>query len=389
MHDPLSASEPLALYIHWPYCLSKCPYCDFNSHVRPPEEARALAPLLRRELEAEAARLGLRPLASIFFGGGTPSLMEPEAVAALIETACRLFPPLDDLEVTLEANPTSVEAAKLRGFRAAGVNRLSLGVQSLDDATLRFLGRHHSAAEARAALASALAVFPRVSIDLIYAHPGQSEAAWRTELAAALSFGLGHLSLYQLTIEPGTAFAARAARGALRLPEPEEAARLYEVTVESTARAGLAAYEVSNFARQGAECRHNLICWRYGEYLGIGPGAASRVSLGGTLHALSRHRSPARWAEAVAAEGLGIAEAEPLSPLTRAREALLMGLRLAEGVEEHRFARRTGLPLGEALDRTALAELEAAGYVSRTEGRLRVTPAGRLRLDALLAALCR
>jgi putative oxygen-independent coproporphyrinogen III oxidase len=386
-----SFAEPLALYVHWPYCLSKCPYCDFNSHVRPAGEGRPLAASLRRELEAEAARLGPRRLSSIFFGGGTPSLMDAQWVAELIAAACRLFPPEEEdaLEVTLEANPTSVETGKLAAFRAAGVNRLSLGVQSLDEDTLRFLGRRHGAAEARAALAAARAVFPRVSIDLIYAHPGQSVRAWRAELDEALAFGLSHLSLYQLTLEPGTAFAARAARGALVLPDAETAARLYEVTLECTAKAGLAAYEVSNFAHPGAECRHNLTYWRYGEYLGIGPGAASRVRLGGTLHALSRHRSPERWRQAVEESGLGIAEDETLDPLTRAREALLMGLRLAEGIDPDRFAARTGLPLDAAIDAEKCTALEAEGYVSRAGGRLRLTPAGRLRLDAVLTALCR
>lgn len=369
--------------------MSKCPYCDFNSHVRPQAEGKRLAAALHRELAFEAARLGLRPLASIFFGGGTPSLMDPEEAARLIEAAKRFFPPRDDLEVTLEANPTTVEAAKLAAFREAGVNRLSLGVQSFDEEALRFLGRAHGVAEARRAIAAAQPLFPRLSIDLIYARPGQSESAWRAELDEALGLGLSHLSLYQLTLEPGTAFAARAARGEIRLPEPEEAARLYELTLERAAEAGLLAYEVSNLARPGAECRHNLTYWRYGAYLGIGPGAASRIRLGGTLLALSRIRSPERWMREVEASGHGTAEEEALSPTVRAREALMMGLRLAEGIDPALFLARTGVPLAEALDPAALAAAEAEGYVGWEEGRLRATPAGRLRLDGLLAALSR
>ncbi|HYZ31805.1 MAG TPA: radical SAM family heme chaperone HemW, partial [Crenalkalicoccus sp.] len=245
--------EPIALYIHWPFCRAKCPYCDFNSHVRPQVDSARHVAALRRELALEAARAGRRPLASIFFGGGTPSLMPPEGVAALIADATALFEPRPDLEVTLEANPTSVEAARLTAFRQAGVNRLSLGVQALDDAALGFLGRQHDAVEAMAALEAARALFPRLSFDLIYARPGQEEAAWRAELRHALALAADHLSLYQLTIEPGTRFATEHARGAFRLPEDEAAARLYAATAEEAARYGLLPYEISNYAKPGAE----------------------------------------------------------------------------------------------------------------------------------------
>ena len=380
--------EPLALYIHWPFCLAKCPYCDFNSHVREGgvDEGRFAAALVR-EMAFEAGRVGRRPLGSIFFGGGTPSLLSPAAVGRLIGEATRRFDPVAGIEITLEANPTSVEAGRLAGFRAAGVNRLSLGVQSLDDAALAFLGRRHSAAEARSALATARAIFPRVSFDLIYARPGQSEAAWRAELAQALAFGPDHLSLYQLTIEPGTGFAARAARGELRLPEAEAQAALYQATGEAAAAFGLRPYEVSNYARAGAESRHNLAYWRYADYAGIGPGAHGRLTRGGETRAVRRVRAPEAWAARVEAEGGAIAEESALSPAERGREMLLMGLRLAEGVEEARFSARTGITLEAALEADVLAIALAQGYLERAGGVLRALPEGRLRLDSLLAAL--
>src|SRR4051812_20125100 len=329
--------EPLALYLHWPFCLAKCPYCDFNSHVREAVDQARWQAALRRELATEAARVGRRPLASIFFGGGTPSLMDPATAAALIADARALFEAPDDLEITLEANPTSVEAAKLREFRAAGVNRLSLGIQALDGAALRFLGRRHSAAEAVAALELGRATFPRLSFDLIYARPGQPEAAWRAELRQALALAADHLSLYQLTIEPGTRFATEYARGAFTLPDADEAARLYWATVEEAQHFGLTPYEVSNYAQSGAESRHNLVYWRYGDYLGIGPGAHQRLSLDGALLAARRHRAPEEWLARVERDGHARVEEEPLAPQDRAREALLMGLRLAEGIDPARL----------------------------------------------------
>jgi len=380
--------EPLALYIHWPFCLAKCPYCDFNSHVRERIPAARFGAALLAELDAEAARIGRRPLGSIFFGGGTPSLMPPGTVAALIARAAALFDPLPDLEVTLEANPTSVEAGRFRAFRAAGVNRVSIGVQALDAAALAALGRQHSVAEAVAALELGRALFPRLSFDLIYARPGQTLRAWRAELAQALSLAADHLALYQLTIEPGTGFAARHARGELVLPGDDEAAALYDATAEEAARFGLVPYEISNYARPGAESRHNLAYWRYADYAGIGPGAHGRISRDGALWATRRIRTPEAWTEAVERTGLGLAEEEPLAPAERAREALLMGLRLAEGIDPDRFASRTGLSLAAATDARALALLLDEGLLAWTgAGRLVATPAGRRRLDALLPLL--
>ncbi len=381
--------DPLALYIHWPFCLAKCPYCDFNSHVRERIPADRFVAALRRELAWEAARLGRRPLASVFFGGGTPSLMPPEGVAALVLDATRLFDPAPGLEITLEANPTSVEAGRLAAFRDAGVNRLSLGIQALDDASLAALGRQHSAAEAIAALELARRLFPRVSFDLIYARPGQSLAAWLAELDQALALAADHLSLYQLTIEPGTAFEGLHRRGEMTLPGADLAAALYDATAEAAGRHGLLPYEVSNYARPGAESRHNLAYWRYNDYAGIGPGAHGRLRLGDTLLATRRHRAPEPWAARVEQDGHGTTAQDPVSSADRAREALLMGLRLTEGIDRAHFAARTGLALDDALDPAILEAALAEDYLVATPARLRATPEGRLRLDALLAALVR
>ena len=381
--------DSLALYIHWPFCLSKCPYCDFNSHVRERlPQARFRAALLR-ELAFEGARLGRRRLSSIFFGGGTPSLMEPETVAALIAAATARFDPAPDIEITLEANPTSVEAGRFAAFRAAGVNRISIGVQSLDAAALSMLGRQHSAAQAIAALELGRRIFPRLSFDLIYARPGQDEAGWRAELRAALDLAADHLSLYQLTIEPGTAFEGAHRRGEIVLPEPELAARLYAATAEEAARFGLLPYEVSNYARPGAESRHNLAYWRYADYAGIGPGAHGRISVGDALLATRRHRAPEPWAERVERDGHGSVAEEPVPARERAREMLLMGLRLAEGVDEARFAARTGMPLADAIDPAMLRAAIEEGYVTQEGGVLRATGEGLVRLDALLPVLVR
>jgi putative oxygen-independent coproporphyrinogen III oxidase len=381
--------DSLALYIHWPFCLAKCPYCDFNSHVRERIPQARFAAALRRELAWEAARLGRRRLGSIFFGGGTPSLMAPETVAALIVDAMGLFDAVPGVEITLEANPTSVESEKLAEFRAAGVNRVSLGVQSLDPRALEMLGRHHSVAQAVAALEFAREIFPRVSFDLIYARPGQALPAWRAELRRALALAADHLSLYQLTIEPGTAFATRHARGDIVLPDGDDAAALYNATAEEAAQFGLAPYEVSNYAAPGAESRHNLAYWRYADYAGIGPGAHGRISLNGTLVATRRHRAPEVWAERVEQDGHGTTEQTALSPGDRAREMLLMGLRLAEGIDEARFVARTGVALDDALDQDILRQAIEVGYVTRADGRLTASSEGRLRLDALLRALIR
>ena len=384
---PQPAEDGLALYVHWPFCLAKCPYCDFNSHVRERIPQHRFAAALRAELAWEAARLGPRRLTSIFFGGGTPSLMAPESAARLIADARALFRPVDDLEVTLEANPTSVEAGRLREFAAAGVNRCSLGVQSLRDDQLAFLGRQHSAAEAVRALETARSIFPRLSFDLIYARPGQDLADWQAELHQALDLAADHLSLYQLTVEPGTAFEALHRRGALALPGEEDAAALYDATAAAAARHGLAQYEISNYARPGSESRHNLAYWRYGDYAGVGPGAHGRLTLPAGITATRRHRAPEAWAERVEQHGHGSTAEEQLSQVDTAREMLLMGLRLTEGVDLARLQRRTGLALAEATDSDVLQRSLEADYIVLTNDRLTATAQGRLRLDALLPAL--
>ena len=377
----------LALYVHWPFCLSKCPYCDFNSHVREVVPERRFAAALRTELAHEAARLGRRRLGSIFFGGGTPSLMRPESVACLIEQATTLFDAAPDLEVTLEANPTSVEAARLRGFRDAGVTRVSLGVQALEDEALRGLGRTHSAADAIAALELARSLFPRISFDLIYARPGQGLSGWRHELDHALSLVSDHLSLYQLTIEPGTRYEALHRQGLITLPDDDSAAALYEETAAVAARHGLEPYEVSNYARPGAQSRHNLAYWRYQDYAGIGPGAHGRLTLDDTLFATRRHRAPEPWVTRVERSGSGETSRTALSMRDRTREMLLMGLRLSEGIGAAAFLERTGTSLASALDAGVLRAAEEAGYLDWHDDCLRATPSGRLRLDALLGAL--
>ena len=376
-------NDPLALYVHWPFCVSKCPYCDFNSHVRAGVDQQAWRDALLADLAHEARALPGRRLGSIFFGGGTPSLMPPETVATIIAAATRAWEPVGDLEITLEANPSSVEAARFGDLAAAGVNRVSLGLQALDDAALRFLGRAHDVKEGLAALEVAQARFARVSFDLIYARPDQPLAAWEAELARALSFGTEHLSLYQLTIEPGTRFATEAAAGRLTIPDGDAAADLFEATRAMTAAAGLPAYEVSNHARPGAESRHNLVYWRYTDYAGIGPGAhGRRAGL-----ATARHRKPENWLAAVARNAHGIQSEDALPPAARASEALLMGLRLREGVDLARIARLTGLPPAALVDDRAIAALP--GLLARDGDRLRVTDAGMLLLDAILPRIVR
>ena len=375
-----AADEPIALYVHWPFCVSKCPYCDFNSHVRASIDGDAWRAALLSDLAHEAALNGGRRLSSIFFGGGTPSLMPPDIVGALIDAATRHWRPTGDIEITLEANPSSVEAARFADLAAAGVNRVSLGLQSLENEALHFLGRAHDVREGLAALEVAQSTFGRVNFDLIYARPGQSLADWESELARGLSFGTDHLSLYQLTIEPGTRFATLVAQGKLNPADPDHAADLYEQTQAMTAAAGIPAYEISNHARPGQESRHNLTYWRYGDYVGVGPGAHGRRDGLATL----RHRKPENWMTAVERNGHGLQGEEPLDGRDRAREALLMGLRLAEGVDLDRIARLSGLPVDMLVDRDAVARIAGHGMIRQDGQRLRVDPAGMLLLDAIL-----
>jgi len=364
---------PLALYVHWPFCVSKCPYCDFNSHVRESVDQAAWRTAMLADLAHEAAELPGRRLGSIFFGGGTPSLMPPETVAAVIEAAEQHWGFEPGVEITLEANPSSVEAARFADIAAAGVNRVSLGLQALDDDALRFLGRAHGVDEGLAALDTAQQAFDRVSFDLIYARPDQTLPDWEAELARALSFGTEHLSLYQLTIEPGTRFATLFEKGELKAYDPDQAADLFEATRAMTAAAGLPAYEVSNHARPGAESRHNLTYWRYSDYAGIGPGAHGRRGGMATV----RHKKPENWLGALGRNGHGMEREDPLDPHDRGVEALVMGLRLAEGVD---LARIPDAPL----DHKALAVMETEGLVARTGNRLVVTDTGMPVLEAIL-----
>jgi putative oxygen-independent coproporphyrinogen III oxidase len=383
----LSAADPtpFGVYIHWPFCLSKCPYCDFNSHVRHVaiDETRYVA-AFAAEIAATAARAPGRTVSTIFFGGGTPSLMQPQTVAAILDAVARHWRLAPDVEITLEANPSSVEATRFRGYRAAGVNRVSLGVQSLDDAVLKQLGRLHTVREALDAVAVARGIFERYSFDLIYARPGQSVAAWRAELARAIAEAAEHLSLYQLTIEPDTPFAALHAGGKLVLPDDDLGRDLYDLTLDHCASAGLPAYEVSNHARPGAECRHNLVYWRYGEYAGIGPGAHGRLVVDGARRATATEKRPEAWLMRVEALGHGLTTDDPLSRDEQADEFLLMGLRLTEGIDPGRYAALAGRPL----DTQRIASLVGHGFVETTpDGRLRVTRSGFPVLDAVVADL--
>jgi putative oxygen-independent coproporphyrinogen III oxidase len=381
-------NEPgFGLYVHWPFCLSKCPYCDFNSHVRASiDEARWRTALLR-ELDHYASLTPGREITSIFFGGGTPSLMQPATVAAVIERASQHWPFSDEVEITLEANPTSVERAKFADIATAGVNRVSLGLQAFDDAALKFLGRTHSFAEGLAALDTAMASFRRVSFDLIYARPDQTLSAWEAELSAALMFGTEHLSLYQLTIEPNTVFEGAHRRGELAMPDEEETAALYEATQALCENAGMPAYEISNHARPGAESRHNLTYWRYGDYVGIGPGAHGRVTMEGIKHATRQHRAPEAWLDAVERAGHATRTDAPLDDATRLSEMMLMGLRLREGIARDRFLAELKKAPEDLIDPGRLKLLVEGGLLAVDAGGLRATDAGRQRLDALTARL--
>jgi putative oxygen-independent coproporphyrinogen III oxidase len=379
--------QPLAVYIHWPFCRSKCPYCDFNSHVRDRIDGARWTRALCADLEHQAGLAPDREVVSIFFGGGTPSLMLPETVATLVDHVRRHWRIAADLEITLEANPNSAESGRFRAFAAAGVNRLSLGVQALDPAALRFLGRGHDRGEAIAAIELARRTFQRFSFDLIYARPGQTIAAWRRELDEALTLAGDHLSLYQLTIEPGTAFAALAARGDLVPPDEDAAAALFEATQDRLAAAGMPAYEISNHARHGAECRHNLAYWRCWDYVGVGPGAHGRLTrAGGGRCATRQRRAPESWLKAVEATGTGLEETVALGRPTVVEEMLMMGLRLAEGVSRRRLEAAAGEDLA-SLFRKTLPRLVEGGFLSLDTDRLAATAAGRQRLDAVLASL--
>lgn len=364
------------VYVHWPFCAAKCPYCDFNSHVRSAIDEGEWVSGIVRELEHVAALQGdARPVVdTVFFGGGTPSLMSGKAVGTVLDVIARLWRRANDVEVTLESNPASADAARFADYRSAGVNRLSLGVQALNDADLKMLGRLHDTEEAKRALALAQRTFERVSLDLIYARPDQSVAAWRGELKEALGFGTEHLSLYQLTIEPATPFATLHRTGALTIPDDDHAVALYEATQELTDAAGVPAYEISNHARPGVEARHNLVYWRYGAYAGVGPGAHGRLDLGGKRFATETERLPERWRHAA----MRVSE---IAPEDAAREHLLMNLRLAEGIELDAFRARWGW--------TPDAARVTEGLLVTKGGRLSATPRGRLVLNAVIAELAK
>ncbi len=381
----MTDAPPVALYVHWPFCVTKCPYCDFNSHVRETVDQAAWQAALLADLAFEAARLPGRRLASIFFGGGTPSLMPPDTIAAIIDAACQHWTPEPDLEITLEANPSSVEAGRFVGFASAGVNRLSLGVQALDDADLKLLGRPHDVAAALAALDVAQATFNRVSFDLIYDRPGMTRESWQAELTRALGFGTTHLSLYQLTIEPGTRFAALHARGQLVMPDEDTSADLFAMTQAITAAAGVPAYEISNHAAPGLESRHNLTYWRYGDYAGIGPGAHGRREGVATL----RRKKPEHWLAGVNESGHGMESETSLTVAERTTEALVMGLRLAEGLDAARFVARSGTALADAVKPDAVARLVAQGLLTSDPRGLRLTTAGWPLANAVLAEIAR
>lgn len=372
------------IYVHWPFCAAKCPYCDFNSHVRSEIDEAGWTNAIMRELEHMASLQSEKPIVrSIFFGGGTPSLMSGKAVEAVLNAITRLWRTTNDIEITLEANPASADAQRFAAYRAAGVNRLSLGVQALNDADLKFLGRLHNVAEAKSALAIAMKNFERVSLDLIYARPKQTPQQWRDELMEALSFGTEHLSLYQLTIEPATPFAVLARTGELKIPEDDDAASLYEITQELCEAANRPAYEISNHAKPGAECRHNLIYWRYGDYAGVGSGAHGRITIDDKRIATFCEKLPERWRESVEQRGHGIAEQTEIANEDAAREHLLMNLRLGEGLDLAAYEARWATKL----DSGRIDSLVNDGFLKRDESRIIATSKGRLVLNGVIAAL--
>jgi putative oxygen-independent coproporphyrinogen III oxidase len=377
-------SSDFGIYVHWPFCKAKCPYCDFNSHVRHDAvDHMSFADAIVQELKWLQQKSSGKNVTSIFFGGGTPSLMPPEAVAHVLDSIAQLWSVVAGAEITLEANPTSVEAENFRGYRTAGVNRVSVGVQSLDEADLKALGRQHTPDEALAAFRLAAKIFPRVSFDLIYARPNQSQAQWREELTRALGEQQGHMSLYQLTIEPETRYQDLFDAGKLIIPDDDEAANLYEITQELTAKHGLGAYEISNHASAGHESKHNLTYWRYGEYAGAGPGAHSRLGAGNNRLGLMSEKHPETWRHLVQTKGHGLVEETVLTPQEQAPEYLLMGLRIKEGIDLERHAKLSGVPINAV----KIAALENLGMVTRKGPRLMATPRGRPILNAIIREL--
>jgi oxygen-independent coproporphyrinogen-3 oxidase len=380
----VTSSDAFGIYVHWPFCKAKCPYCDFNSHVRHEGvDALSFARALCTELSWFAERTPGRTVTSIFFGGGTPSLMPPEAVGHVLDTIGTLWSVSPNVETTLEANPTSIEAENFRGYRAAGVNRVSVGVQALNDEDLKALGRQHSAEEALAAFRLAAKIFPRVSFDMIYARPNQTADQWRAELSRALSEQQGHMSLYQLTIEPGTAYFDLYERGRLVTPSDDRAADLYDMTQELTEKAGLSTYEISNHALPGQESQHNLLYWRYGEYAGVGPGAHSRIAEAENRRALIAERHPETWRTLVQGQRHGIVSDTVVPPVDQASEYLLMGMRIAEGIDMDRYAALAG----REIDSSKLAGMKSMGLVKRHGQRLMATADGRKLLNAVIAEL--
>lgn len=387
MADTIATPDTLAIYVHWPFCRSLCPYCDFNSHIGDRVDHVRWRAALLRELEHYAQATGPRRVTSIFFGGGTPSLMAPDTAAAVIEAIAQRFSFSEDIEITLEANPTSVEAARLAAFADAGINRVSLGIQALDNDALAFLGRTHSAEEAMTAIAVAADTFERYSFDLIYARPGQSVAMWRRELKHAIRLTRGHISVYQLTIEQGTPFYLAHARGDLELPDDAVSAALYETTQEVLANAGMPAYEISNHAAPGQACRHNLAYWQYRDYIGIGPGAHGRITVAGKIYATRQHRAPEIWLRRTEDHGHATQTNEPLDTQSVIAELALMGLRLSSGIDAANFSARAGMALDGVIAPAALKRLGDGGFIVSDSDGLRATPAGRQRLDAVVAAL--
>ncbi len=378
----------LAIYVHWPFCLSKCPYCDFNSHVQKLVDKTRWRKALCSDLNHKVKTTNQHLVTSIFFGGGTPSLMPPEIVAAVILEIKKNWELAENIEITLEANPTSSEAERFSFFKEAGINRLSLGIQSLDDASLKFLGRDHNAKEAINALEAAHEVFPRISFDMIYARSNQTIKSWKHELMNALKLASGHISLYQLTIEKGTTFYSQLQKGDFTLPDEKNSAEFFEVTQEMTQTRGYEPYEISNYARSGDACTHNLSYWRYNDFLGIGPGAHSRIqnSLNGTF-ALSQHTAPENWLKAVEESGHGTNRTQSLTKDQSAEEMLMMGLRLSEGINKKRFISRMGMKLEQFINLSALKRLNNAGFVLNNEERLCITPRGRILLNSVLSDL--